>query len=84
MMILYDRRNRREHSQISVIVYTLIANVKGKIRWFHHSVGSQHLHRCLFKYCYRFNRRFWELQMFNQILRTCVNTCTVNYSELIE
>ncbi|MFX0204322.1 MAG: IS1595 family transposase, partial [Candidatus Hodarchaeota archaeon] len=31
---------------------------------------------------YRFNRRFWESQMFDRILAACVDTNTLSYSEL--
>ncbi len=63
-------------------VHTLIANSKGNIRGVYHGVSSKHLQRYLSEYCYRFNRRFWESQMFDRILTACVCTNTVTYSEL--
>ncbi|MFQ5841913.1 MAG: IS1595 family transposase, partial [Thermodesulfobacteriota bacterium] len=32
--------------------------------------------------CYRFNRRFWESQMFDRMLTACLTTNTIGYSEL--
>jgi hypothetical protein len=63
-------------------VHTLIANVKGTIRGVYHGVSDQHLSRYLAEFCYRFNRRFWEPQMFNRMITACLNALTVTFSEL--
>jgi hypothetical protein len=34
------------------------------------------------EFCYRFNRRFWEPQMFNRMITACLNAQTVTFSEL--
>jgi transposase-like protein len=69
-------------SKILRWVHMLIANVKGNIRGVHHGVGSKHLHRYLAEHCYRFNRRFWEPQMFDRILVACLAATPVSYAEL--
>jgi transposase-like protein len=63
-------------------VHTLIANVKGNIRGVHHGVSQKHLPRYLAEFCYRFNRRFWEPQLFNRMLHACLITSTITFSEL--
>jgi transposase-like protein len=63
-------------------VHTLIANVKGNIRGVYHGVSDKHLPRYLAEFCYRFNRRFWEPQMFNRMITACLNAHTVTFSEL--
>jgi transposase-like protein len=63
-------------------VHTLIANIKGNIRGVHHGVSPKHLPRYLAEFCYRFNRRFWEPQMFNRMLHACLNTSTITFAEL--
>ena len=63
-------------------VHTLIANVKGNIRGVYHGVSDKHLPRYLAEFCYRFNRRFWEPQMFNRMVTACLNAQTVTFSEL--
>lgn len=63
-------------------VHTLIANIKGNIRGVYHGVSSKHLKRYLPEFCYRFNRRFWESQMFDRLLTACVNTNTITLAEL--
>ena len=63
-------------------VHTLIANIKGNIRGIQHGVSPKHLPRYLAEFCYRFNRRFWEPQMFNRMLHACLNSTTITFSEL--
>lgn len=63
-------------------VHTLIANVKGNIRGIYHGVSEKHLPRYLAEFCYRFNRRFWEDQIFNRMIHACLNTQTITFSEL--
>jgi len=65
-------------------VHTLIANVKGNIRGVYHGVSPQHLSRYLAEFCYRFNRRFWEPQMFDRVLTACLNSSTITFAELKE
>jgi hypothetical protein len=63
-------------------VHTLIANVKGNIRGVYHGVSEKHLPRYLAEFCYCFNRRFWEDQMFNRMVAACVGTQTITFPEL--
>lgn len=63
-------------------VHTLIANVKGNFRGVYHSVSPKHVGRYLSEFCYRFNRRFWESQIFDRLLTACLSTYTITYSEL--
>lgn len=63
-------------------VHTLIANVKGNIRGVYHGVSSKHLGHYLAEFCYRFNRRFWESQMFDRLLVACLNSSTISFAEL--
>lgn len=84
---------QRKHKPVSVSsgknavkllpwVHTMIANVKGNIRGVYHGVSPKHLSRYLSEFCYRFNRRFWEPQMFNRILTACLNSPTITFTEL--
>jgi hypothetical protein len=63
-------------------VHALIANAKGNLRGVRHGVRPKHLSRYLAEFCYRFNRRFWESQMFNRILNACIITSTITFAEL--
>ena len=74
--------SEKEAPKVLPWVHTLIANIKGNIRGVHHGVSPKHLPRYLAEFCYRFNRRFWEPQMFNRMLHACVNTSGITFSEL--
>jgi hypothetical protein len=63
-------------------VHTMLANIKGNIRGVYRGVSSKHLQRYLDEFSYRFNRRFWEDQLFGRLLCACLNTSTITYSEL--
>ena len=91
----YRALNGQQHQHAPVVVgsgknavrllpfsHTLIANLKGSIRGVFHGVSSKHLPRYLAEFCFRFNRRFWESQMFERILAACVSSTTITYSEL--
>jgi transposase-like protein len=72
----------KEASRLLPWVHTMLANIKGNIRGIHKGVSQKHLQRYLDEFCYRFNRRFWEDQLFGRVLCACLNTRTVTYSEL--
>jgi transposase-like protein len=72
----------KEAPKVLSWVHTLIANIKGNIRGIHPGVSPKHLPRYLAEFCYRFNRRFWEPQMFNRMLHACLNSTTITFSEL--
>jgi transposase-like protein len=87
------KTDKREHEPITVgngenasillpWVHTLISNIKGNIRGTYHGVDKSHIGRYLSEFCFRFNRRFWEKQMFNRVLYACVNSFTITFAEL--
>lgn len=63
-------------------VHIMIGNVKGIIKGVHHGVSPKHLQRFLTEFCYRFNRRFIENNMFKHLINACLNTQTITYAEL--
>ena len=63
-------------------VHVLAANVKGNLRGIYHGVGEKHLNRYLAEFSFRFNRRFWDSQLFNRTLAACLSTFTVTFAEL--
>ena len=63
-------------------VHVLAANLKGNIRGVHHGVSEKHLDRYLAEFTYRFNRRYWDSQLFNRAVVACVSTSTVTFAEL--
>ena len=72
-------------------VHTVIANAKNAIRATFHGVSAKHLRRMppfgkryLDEFNFRFNRRFWEPQLFDRLLNACLITNTITFSELRE
>ena len=63
-------------------VHIIIGNIKGIIKGVHHGVSAKHLGRYLSEYCYRFNRRFIENNMFINLISACANTQTITFAEL--
>jgi transposase-like protein len=63
-------------------VHTMLANIKGNLRGVCHGVSSKHLKRYAAEFCYRFNRRFWDSQLFNRTLHACLATNTITLTEL--
>jgi len=65
-------------------VHILISNAKNAIRGTFFGVSHKHLQRYLSEFCYRFNRRFVEPQLFDRILFACISYHKISYAELIE
>jgi len=63
-------------------VHRVISNAKLVIRGTHRGVSGKHLQAYLSEICYRFNRRFWEKELFDRLIKACVSTQTVTYREL--
>lgn len=63
-------------------VHILIGNVKNFIRGTYHGVSHKHLQSYLSEFCYRFNRRFNELQIIDRLLVACLSTSAISYAEL--
>jgi len=65
-------------------VHRIISNVKAVIRGTHRGVSEKHLQSYLSEVCYRFNRRFWEKELFDRLVKACVSTKTITYPELVD
>ena len=80
--IKYIIGNPKNASKLLPWVHTIIANCKGIIKGIHHGVSEKHLHYFLAEFCYRFNRRFWQDQLFDRMIYACLSTNTVTFAEL--
>lgn len=65
-------------------VHVFISNAKSSINGTFHGLEEKHLQRYLDEFCYRFNRRFWEPQLFNRLLNACISTESITYTELMQ
>ena len=64
-------------------VHRVISNAKAVIRGAHRGVSEKHLQAYLSEIAYRFNRRYWEKELFDRLVKACVSTGTLTYSQLI-
>jgi transposase-like protein len=53
-------------------VHIAISNVKAFIDGAFHGVTKQHLGEYLHEFCYRFNRRRWEGELFGRLVHACL------------
>jgi hypothetical protein len=65
-------------------VHRVISNAKAVIRGAHRGVSEKHLQAYLSEITYRFNRRYWEKELFDRLVKACVSTGTVTYSQLVD
>jgi hypothetical protein len=65
-------------------VHILIGNAKTFIRGTYHGVSHKHLQRYLNEFCYRFNRRLKESEIFDHILTASLSTHTLTFAELTQ
>ena len=63
-------------------VHVLISNAKAFIAGTYHGLDRKHLQAYLDEFCYRFNRRIWQPQLFGRVLNACVSGPIVTYPEL--
>jgi hypothetical protein len=62
--------------------HKFIANAKMVLSGSHHGVEPQHLQSYLSEICFRFNRRWWQPELFHRLLKACVSTGTVTRRDL--
>jgi transposase-like protein len=62
--------------------HTIISNAKAFITGTFHGLDKKHIQRYLDEFCYRFNRRFHEAELFDRLLLACVTAQPVAYDEL--
>ncbi len=65
-------------------VHRVISNTKAVIRGTHRGVSTKHLQRYLSEIAYRFNRRYWEAELFDRLVQACLNAETVTYKTLTD
>lgn len=64
-------------------VHRVISNTKSVIGGTHRGVSQKHLSSYLAEVCYRFNRRFWETELFDRLVQACISTTTITHRELV-
>ena len=63
-------------------VHTFISNLRSFVQGTHHGLSEIHLQQYLDEFCYRFNRRHRRTEMFDRLLRACLEQEELPYSAL--
>ena len=74
----------KDASEVLKWVHILLSNVKAFLQGTYHGIAKKHLQRYLDAFCYRFNRRFWEGQLFDRLLMASVSCAPVAFAELTQ
>jgi hypothetical protein len=61
-------KDKKEVSHIFPWVHIVISNIKKKILGLHHQVKDDYMQNYLNEFCYKFNRRFFGLALFDRLL----------------
>lgn len=69
---------------VSHWVHIVISNAKAFIDGTFHGLDEKHLQRYLDEFCYRFNRRYKESELFDRLLTACIEAPPKTYGELTE
>lgn len=77
-------RDPRAAGRLLPWVHRVIANMKNVISGTHRGVSGKHLQSYLSEIAYRFNRRFWETELFDRLIQACVCSETVTYDNLTQ
>ena len=80
-VIKIDGSGKKAH-QIFKWVHILAANLKSFIEGTLHGLDKKHLQAYLDEFCYRFNRRFWENQLFDRLLYASITSKGITYADL--
>jgi transposase-like protein len=64
-------------------LHTVISNLKAFICGTYHGLGRKYLQRYFDEFCYRFNRRMYEKQLFGRLLFACSKASSMTYRDII-
>lgn len=64
-------------------LHIIVSNAKSFVLGTYHGLDKMHLQRYLDEFCYRFNRRFFEFELFDRLLEACTAGDTILYKDLI-
>jgi transposase-like protein len=64
-------------------LHIIVSNMKAFFAGTYHGLHPQHLQAFLAEFCFRFNRRFWQDQLFARTLCACVNASPFPRAKLV-
>lgn len=79
--IIISNSGKKAHELLKW-VHIISGNVKAWLNGTFHGIDKKHLQLYLDEFCYRLNRRFFENQIFDRLLKACVVAKGITYAEL--
>jgi len=76
-------KGKKAH-EVLTWTHILISNAKSFILGTFHGIGKKHLQAYLDEFCYRFNHRNWEQQIFDRLVAACVTSKGFCYTGSVE
>jgi len=67
-------KDKKEITKIFPWVHTAISNAKKKITGLHHSVKDEYMQNYLNEFCYKFNRRYFGIKLFDRLMVAALAT----------
>ena len=82
---VHDRNpvKKRKAHLVLPHVHTYISNLRSFVMGTHHGLDEIHLQQYLDEYCYRFNRRRHEDELFDRLLLACIEKEETPFSALV-
>jgi len=75
---------KRKAHTILPHVHTFISNLRAFVMGTYHGLGEKHLQQYLDEFCYRFNRRKHQDELFDRLLRACLEKEEISISALVQ
>ena len=63
-------------SKIFPWVHTAISNAKKKLLGLHHHVNDKYMQNYLNEFCYKFNRRYFRIKLFDRLVVAAISTAS--------
>jgi len=81
---MHDPRVIKDHRAHTILphVHTFISNLRAFVMGTYHGLGEKHLQQYLDEFCYRFNRRRNHDELFDRLLRACIEKEEMPFSVL--
>ena len=76
-------RNPKMAGHLLPWTHRFISNAKATFRGPHRGISTKYLQRYLSEACYRFNRRYWESQLFHRLLFACTVGSAITRNQLL-
>jgi transposase-like protein len=76
----FDHKGKPEHLKW---LHIIVSNMKTFFLGTYHGIGGEHMQAYLDEFCYRFNRRKWQTQLFPRTIHACLLAQPFRRYELI-